>query len=92
MHEAGDRREREVAKRGDPCRRKIRCGSLRVVAYLLLGTEGFAEESRARLEHATTSLAPAHCEAELTNVVWLAVRAGVLPAAEGPVRTRPAPC
>ena len=57
-----------------------------VVAYLLLGTEGFADESRACLEHVTTPLAPAHWEAELTNVVWMAVRAGVLPAAEGPVR------
>ena len=57
-----------------------------VLAYLLLGTERFAEESRACLEHVTTPLAPAHWEAELTNVVWMAVRAGVLPAAEGPLR------
>lgn len=57
-----------------------------VVAYLLLGTEGFAEEARAFLEKVTVPLAPAHWEAELTNVVWMAVRAGVLPAAEGPKR------
>ena len=31
-------------------------------------------------------LAPAHWEAELTNVLWMAVRAGVLPTTEGPVR------
>ena len=57
-----------------------------VVAYLLLGTESFIDEARACLEHVTTPLAPAHWEAELTNVVWMAVRSGVLPAAEGPVR------
>lgn len=57
-----------------------------VVAYLLLGTEAFVNESRACFEHVTTALAPAHWEAELTNVVWMAVRTGVLPAAEGPVR------
>ncbi len=57
-----------------------------VVAYLLLGTETFADESRACLEQVATPLAPAHWEAELANVVWMAVRAGVLPAADGPVR------
>lgn len=57
-----------------------------VVAYLLLGAEAFVDESRACLERVATPLAPAHWEAELTNVVWMAVRAGVLPAAEGPVR------
>ena len=57
-----------------------------VVAYLLLGTETFVDEARACFEHVATPLAPAHWEAELTNVVWMAVRAGVLPAAEGPVR------
>ena len=31
-------------------------------------------------------MAPVHWEAELTNVVSMAVRAGVLPAAEGPKR------
>lgn len=57
-----------------------------IVAYLLLGTEAFVNESRACLERVSTPLAPAHWEAELTQVVWMAVRAGVLPAAEGPVR------
>jgi predicted nucleic acid-binding protein len=33
-----------------------------------------------------TPLAPAHWEAELTNVVWVAVKEGVLSAADGPVR------
>ena len=57
-----------------------------VVAYLLLGTEGFIDEARACLAAVSHPVAPAHWEAELTNVVWMAVRAGILPAAEGPVR------
>lgn len=57
-----------------------------VVAYLLLGTERFVDEARACFESISSPLAPAHWEAELTNVVWMAVQAGVLPAAEGPVR------
>lgn len=57
-----------------------------VIAYLLLGTEAFVDESRACFEQVATPLAPAHWEAELTTVVWMAVRTGVLSAAEGPVR------
>jgi predicted nucleic acid-binding protein len=57
-----------------------------VVAYVLLGTEAFVDEARAALIAATNPLAPAHWEAELTNVVWMAVRAGVLSPDEGPVR------
>ena len=57
-----------------------------VVAYLLLGTESFIDEARACFGAVSHPIAPAHWEAELTNVVWMAVRAGVLPAAEGPVR------
>ena len=57
-----------------------------VVAYLLLGTEGFGDEARACLVAVSHPLAPAHWEAELTNVVWMAVRSGVLPPEEGPVR------
>lgn len=57
-----------------------------VIAYLLLGTEGFVDEARACFERVVTPLAPAHWEAELTNVVWMAVKAGVLSAADGPVR------
>ena len=30
--------------------------------------------------------APAHWEAELTNVIWMAVRAGIVPPADGPIR------
>ena len=57
-----------------------------VVAYFLLGTEGFADEARSCLERVATPIAPAHWEAELTNVVWMAVRAGVLPTAQGHAR------
>ena len=57
-----------------------------VVAYLLLGTEAFVDEARSCLESLTTALAPAHWEAELTNGVWMAVRAGVLEASDGPLR------
>ncbi|MGQ0735747.1 MAG: type II toxin-antitoxin system VapC family toxin [Acidobacteriota bacterium] len=57
-----------------------------VVAYLLLGSEPFVEEARTALEAVTTPLAPAHWEAELTNVVWMAVRSGVLPSTDAPNR------
>ena len=57
-----------------------------VVAYLLLGTETFVDEARTCFEAVPNPVAPAHWEAELTNVVWMAIRAGVLPAEEGPVR------
>jgi predicted nucleic acid-binding protein len=57
-----------------------------VVAYLLLGTEAFVDEARVALRPAVNPLAPAHWEAELTNVLWMAVRSGVLPPEEGPVR------
>jgi predicted nucleic acid-binding protein len=57
-----------------------------VVAYLLLGTEAVADEARTCFERVATPLAPAHWEAELTNVVWVAVKEGVLSAADGPVR------
>ena len=57
-----------------------------VVAYLLLGTEGFVDEARTCFTTVSHPIAPAHWEAELTNVVWMAVRAGILPPAEGPVR------
>ena len=57
-----------------------------VVAYLLLGNEAHVDEARAVLERVSIPLAPAHWEAELTNVVWMAVRTGVLSPEEGPVR------
>ena len=57
-----------------------------VVAYLLLGTEPFADEARTCFEQVATPLAPAIWEAELTNVVWMATRAGVLSPGEAPAR------
>lgn len=57
-----------------------------VVAYLLLGTETFVDEAKACFSTVSDPLAPAHWEAELTNVVWMAVRSGILPPANGPVR------
>ena len=49
-----------------------------VVAYFLLGTEAFVEEARMGIEAVSTLLAPGHWEAELTNVLWMAARAGAL--------------
>jgi predicted nucleic acid-binding protein len=57
-----------------------------VVAYHLLGTPRFAAEAAALLEAAVEVLAPALWEAELANVIWMAVRANVLPAQEAPSR------
>jgi predicted nucleic acid-binding protein len=57
-----------------------------VVAHLLLGTEAFVDEARASFGTVSNPAAPAHWEAELTNVVWMAVRSGILPPDEGPVR------
>jgi len=59
-----------------------------VVAYLLLGTAPFAAEARRFLASLSNALAPALWEAELANVLWMAIRAGVLPADEGPSRLR----
>lgn len=59
-----------------------------VVAYLLLGTKGFVSEARACFEAVSNPIAPAHWEAELANVVWMAVRSGVLPPEDGPLRLR----
>lgn len=57
-----------------------------VVAYLLLGTPTFVDESRLCFERISTPLAPAHWEAELANVVWMAVKAEVLSAVDAPAR------
>ncbi len=57
-----------------------------VLAYHLLGTPRFAAEAAAILGAAEEILAPALWEAELANVIWVAVRANVLPAQEAPSR------
>jgi predicted nucleic acid-binding protein len=57
-----------------------------VVAYLLFGPDALAREAASFVQNASVLLAPAHWEAELTNVVWMAVRTGVLSPAEGAIR------
>ena len=57
-----------------------------VVAYFLLGTEPFAAEARRLLASLSSPMAPALWEAEIANVLWMAIRTGVLPADEGPSR------
>ncbi|HUI42469.1 MAG TPA: type II toxin-antitoxin system VapC family toxin [Terriglobia bacterium] len=57
-----------------------------VVAYYLLGTEPFVDETRRFWREVGETTAPAIWEAELANVVWMATRSGVLPGQEGPKR------
>lgn len=54
-----------------------------VVAYYLLGTEPFVDEARQFWQGVDQTTAPAHWKAELANVVWMAVRTGILPSTEG---------
>lgn len=49
-----------------------------VIAYSLLDTEPFQEECKAFWRAVAEPLAPASWEAELTNVLWMAVKAGVV--------------
>ena len=49
-----------------------------VIAYYLLGTLPFAEEARAFWHSPLDLAAPALWEAELSNVLWMAARAGVI--------------
>jgi len=57
-----------------------------VVAYFLLGTEEFVEQARRFWQRVKEPIAPALWEAELANVVWMAVRAKVLAPEEAPKR------
>ncbi len=59
-----------------------------VVAYALLGTEPYAAEALRLLATASNPVAPALWEAEIANVVWMAIRAGVMPADEGTARLK----
>ena len=54
-----------------------------VVAYYVLGTEPFAAEARGFWRGVDEAIAPAHWEAEFANVIWMAVRSGVIPSLEG---------
>jgi predicted nucleic acid-binding protein len=57
-----------------------------VLAYHLLGTPRFAAESGAFLAAADEIMAPALWEAELANVIWMAVRTGALGMQEAPAK------
>ena len=59
-----------------------------VVAYFLLGTQEFVEEARGFWRAVKNPSAPAVWEAEIANVVWMAVRSGILPNAEASNRLR----
>jgi len=54
-----------------------------VVAYYVLGTEPFAEETKLFWRAVANAYAPSLWAAEFVNVVWMAVRTGVLPDEEG---------
>ena len=54
-----------------------------VVAYYLLGTEPFVDESRRFWRTVDETWAPVHWEAELANAIWMAVRTGALPREQG---------
>ena len=49
-----------------------------VVAYLLLGTEGFRGECERFWSEVEQPAAPASWEAELTNVLWMATRKNII--------------
>ncbi len=57
-----------------------------VIAYFLFGAEPFAGEARRFWEAVREPIAPALWEAELANVVWMAIRSGVIEAHDGPKR------
>ena len=54
-----------------------------VIAYYLLRTEPFAEECKTFWRNASEVAAPSSWESELANVLWFAIRAGVLDLAQG---------
>lgn len=54
-----------------------------VVAYYLLGTQPFVDEARPFWQSLEEAIAPALWEAELANVIWMAIRADVLSLEEG---------
>ena len=57
-----------------------------VVAYFLLGAEPFVDEVRRFWQAVRDPIAPALWEAELANVVWMAIRSGIVQAGDGPKR------
>lgn len=59
-----------------------------VIAYLLLGTSAFANEVKEFWQRVRETQAPAIWEAEVTNVVWMAIRARIISADDGRERLR----
>jgi predicted nucleic acid-binding protein len=59
-----------------------------VIAYYLLGNTEFNAEVRRFWDHVDDPLAPAIWEAEIANVFWISIRAGVLSEASGPKKLR----
>jgi predicted nucleic acid-binding protein len=59
-----------------------------VIAYLLLGTRPFIDEVRQFWREVAETFAPAIWEPELANVLWMAIRAGVIETHEGTRRLR----
>ena len=57
-----------------------------VIAYYLLGNAEFDAEVRRFWENVRDALAPAIWEAEIANVIWMSIRAGVLPENDGPTK------
>jgi predicted nucleic acid-binding protein len=49
-----------------------------VVAYFLLGIAGFREECEKFWREVRSPMAPASWEAEITNVLWMATRRGIV--------------
>jgi predicted nucleic acid-binding protein len=54
-----------------------------VLAYFLLGTRPFVEEASRFWHMLDGAVAPAVWEAELANVIWMAVRADIILAEDG---------
>jgi predicted nucleic acid-binding protein len=61
-----------------------------VVAYYLLGYGAVEAEAREFWKRVRDPLAPAIWEAEIANVVWMSIRAGVLPETAGSTKLRSA--
>jgi predicted nucleic acid-binding protein len=59
-----------------------------VIAYYLLGTEPFAFECRDFWRRTHEVIAPALWQSEIVNVLWMAVRTGVITADESSERLR----
>ncbi len=61
-----------------------------VTAYYLLGYQAAEAEVRQFWERVRDPLAPAIWEAEIANVVWMSIRAGLLPETAGPGKLKSA--